>query len=140
MTDLDFDAIEGMLMPCSCIDRPAEHYPTCPTGARDALIAALREAREATDNLTRSLMQVTDDAHRIATEREEARAEVDHLTDLLADVNDSAGQWRRRYDALRDGVTGLHVERQGMAGCRECGYDWPCPTAALVARAEGGES
>lgn len=53
--------------------------------------------------------------------------------------------WRRRYEALRDGVTGLHF-RDARGGCASCidpdGFSvwWPCETAAVVARVEGDES
>ena len=80
--------------------------------------------------------------------RTEAKAAWEQAERDLAEANDLAAErddWRRRYEALRDGVTGLHF-RDARGGCASCidpdGFSvrWPCETAALVARVEGDES
>ena len=59
----------------------------------------------------------------------------------VAATYDERDDWRRRYEALRDGVTGLHF-RDARGGCASCidpnGFSvwWPCETAAVVARVE----
>lgn len=67
------------------------------------------------------------------------------LADAVAQWAAERDDWRRRYEALRDGVTGLHF-RDARGGCASCidpdGFSvwWPCETAAVVARVEGDES
>ena len=68
----------------------------------------------------------------------------------VAATYDERDDWRRRYEALRDGMTGLHSPASapvaGPTWCVECqnGSEevewWPCPTRAVVARVEGDES
>ena len=105
-------------------------------------MAALEEAAA---KATTWHMEALDDLAACVAERDEARAEVDRLTDLLADVNDSAGQWRRRYEALRDGVTGLCDGWESGANDYDGGplvnaEAFASDLRAAVARVERGES
>ena len=93
----------------------------------------------------------------VTAERDEARADAEAAKAALAaseqwDMRVERDDWRRRYEALRDGVTGLCDERDEWLaddfGPREM---WPTGTVhtalvevpalrAVVARVEGDES
>ena len=139
MSDLDLDFIQPQDFHDWDCDRfrTYDHglrQGTCDCGAAvavSALVAALREARAEVDRL-RETMALAESVFMA-----EARASGQYEAER--------DDWRRRYDALSDGVTGLHF-RDARGGCASCvdpdGFSvwWPCETAAVVARVEGDES
>lgn len=109
-----------------------------------ALVAALREARAEVERLRgpfpccEHCVEYPDDDPHLDGVKDQH--------DLPCQICESwRDDWRRRYEALRDGVTGLHF-RDARGGCASCidpdGFSvwWPCETAAVVARVEGDES
>ncbi|MFN8147962.1 MAG: hypothetical protein U0R76_10900 [Candidatus Nanopelagicales bacterium] len=200
MTDLDLDAIEAR-SEAAKDDRLAGLYLA--VTEIDALVAAVREGREASAKATAWHMEALGDlascvaerdeardearaevrrlreraeAHAVTVQqavaverqRDDARAEVERLalvvTSLTAMVEAKSSwidgarididgleaerdDWRRRYEALRDGVTGLCDERENdpYRGVMFGGEPFPARVGtsdlrAVVARVEGDES
>ena len=119
-----------------------------------ALVAALREARaDCETHHTTVVHQCCEDAQAVPSlraalatvtaERDEARADAEAAKAALAaseqwDMRVERDDWRRRYEALRDGVTGLcdvpiaaKIPRRWVA---------VSDLRAVVARVEGDES
>ena len=105
--------------------------------AAEAAVAAAREVieAEAAAKATTWHMAALDDLAACVAERDEARAEVEALRGnnfWWAKANDTAAErddWRRRYEALRDGVTGLTEDEWGSRAdeterCPLCRRKW----------------
>lgn len=128
--------------PCPDGQTVCESCGPCQQSDIPALVAALRDARAEVERLRTVVpASVLDDIESMSPNRDNGERYGSVSWRLIRERDD----WRRRYEALRDGVTGLHF-RDARGGCASCidpdGFSvwWPCETAAVVARVEGDES
>lgn len=125
MTDLDLDAIEHR----------ADKGWVRPDDMR-ALVAALREARAEVERLRTVVpASVLDDIESMSPNRDNGERYGSVSWRLIRERDD----WRRRYEALRDGVTGLCYDPDPDTddGMTLISVD---AIRAVVARVEGDES